>query len=176
MSDTRAEILDAAGRLITREGVKTLTIDNVATEAGISRGGVLYHFASKDALIQGMLDRLISNFERIMADEVTQDDDPHGRQTRAFARATLRMDEETSAVFAPLIAAIAYNPELLQPLNERWTQWQQMMEAEIDPVKGAVVRLASHALWLSDLFSMNTFDRDQKRAIVAHLEDLTRRA
>ncbi|GAC1627371.1 MAG: hypothetical protein NVS4B11_24620 [Ktedonobacteraceae bacterium] len=45
--------------MIAQLGVKRLTIEQVAKAAGMSRGGLLYHFASKEALIQGMLTRFI---------------------------------------------------------------------------------------------------------------------
>ncbi len=56
---TREEILTAAERVIAQLGVKRLTIEQVAKAAGMSRGGLLYHFASKEALIQGMQTRFI---------------------------------------------------------------------------------------------------------------------
>jgi AcrR family transcriptional regulator len=173
MSDSRDLILDAAEALIGKEGVKKLTIENVAAAAGLSRGGVLYHFASKEALIQGMLDRMNRRFEAIIEDEIARDPEPHGRWTRAFARAALRMDEQTTSVFAPLIAAISYEPKLLEEMQANQNKWQVQTEAELDPVKAAVVRLASNALWYNDLFSMNNYTPEQKRAIIEWLTELT---
>ena len=43
---------------IRRDGAAALTLDAVAAEAGVSKGGVLYHFGSKRALIDGLLDAL----------------------------------------------------------------------------------------------------------------------
>ena len=47
--NSRDTILDAAERLIVREGVPELTIGRVAEEAQVSRGGIFYHFATKEA-------------------------------------------------------------------------------------------------------------------------------
>ena len=52
-------ILTAAERVVMRDGVMRLTIEAVAREAKLSKGGVLYHLATKEALIQAMLERLI---------------------------------------------------------------------------------------------------------------------
>jgi len=52
-------ILTAAERVVLRDGVTCLTLEAVACEANLSKGGVLYHFATKEALIQAMLERLI---------------------------------------------------------------------------------------------------------------------
>ena len=60
--DDRAEvILDAAGAVLRRGDARALTIDAVAAEAGLSKGGVLHHYASKDALILALVDRKLQH-------------------------------------------------------------------------------------------------------------------
>jgi AcrR family transcriptional regulator len=49
----REEILDATEAVIGREGVAGLTLDAVAAECDVSKGGLLHHFPSKDALVRG---------------------------------------------------------------------------------------------------------------------------
>ena len=58
----REQLLDAAVAVIRRDGAAALTLDAVAAEAGVSKGGVLYHFASKRALIDGLLERWLDEF------------------------------------------------------------------------------------------------------------------
>lgn len=55
---TRDRVLDAFERLLVSEGSRAATLDAVAAEAGVSKGGLLYHFGSKDALVEGMVERL----------------------------------------------------------------------------------------------------------------------
>jgi hypothetical protein len=47
MPGSKDRILDAAERVVLRDGVTHLTLDAVAAETGISKGGLLYHFPSK---------------------------------------------------------------------------------------------------------------------------------
>jgi AcrR family transcriptional regulator len=49
--ETIGQILTATVTVIERIGVHNLTIDLVAAEAGISKGGVLHHFPTKTALV-----------------------------------------------------------------------------------------------------------------------------
>ena len=65
----RAQLLDAAVAVIRRDGAAALTLDAVAAEAGVSKGGVLYHFASKRALIDGLLSRWLDDFEAQLTGE-----------------------------------------------------------------------------------------------------------
>ena len=45
------QVLDAAERVVGRDGAANLTVDAVAREAGVSKASVLYDYKSKQALI-----------------------------------------------------------------------------------------------------------------------------
>lgn len=51
----RAEILDAALRIIARDGYSKTTIGQLAQEVGLSPNGVLHHFGSKEALLAAVV-------------------------------------------------------------------------------------------------------------------------
>ena len=55
---TRDRLLDSFEKLLVSEGSRGATLDAVAADADVSKGGLLYHFGSKDELVDGMLDRL----------------------------------------------------------------------------------------------------------------------
>jgi AcrR family transcriptional regulator len=173
-SGARGEILRAAERLVAEEGVKHLTIERVAQAAGVSRGGVLYHFASKEALIQAMVRRMVDQFQESLDREIAQDSEPRGRFSRAYARLTLQQDEQVGAVIGGLLAGLSYDPALLAPLHERLLEWQRQTEAELDPADAAIVRLTAHALWTNELLLTNAVTPELRQAIVARLEALTR--
>lgn len=59
---TKTDILDAALDLVRESGALSLTIDAVAERSGFSKGGVLYNFPTKDALIAAMVQRLADRF------------------------------------------------------------------------------------------------------------------
>src|ERR671913_1054060 len=58
---SREKLLDAAAELVSEIGSGRLTLDAVAGRAGLSKGGLLYNFPTKDALLQGMLERMIAD-------------------------------------------------------------------------------------------------------------------
>lgn len=55
---TRDRLLDAFESLLVSSGSRAATLDAVAAEGEVSKGGLLYHFHSKDDLVEGMLTRL----------------------------------------------------------------------------------------------------------------------
>lgn len=57
-SSARDRILDAFAGILIDQGERGATLAAVAAATGMSKGGLLYHFGSKEALAQGLLDRL----------------------------------------------------------------------------------------------------------------------
>jgi AcrR family transcriptional regulator len=54
----REAVLDAFETILIDDGERSATMDATARAAGVSKGGLLYHFASKDALEAGVIERL----------------------------------------------------------------------------------------------------------------------
>ena len=67
---TRARILEAAGRLFYRDGIRPVAMDTVAEMAGITKRTLYYHFDSKDDLVVAYLrhtgERLDASLTRAM--------------------------------------------------------------------------------------------------------------
>lgn len=55
-TSTRQRIVEAANRLFYREGIRAVSVDAVAEEAGITKRSLYYHFKSKDDLVAAYLD------------------------------------------------------------------------------------------------------------------------
>lgn len=126
-NETREKIFRAAMQLAARDGLLTLTLDKVAEESGLSKGGVMHHFATKEALLSGVIMHFTDQVEREMTRLVAEDPKP----TYRWARAMLRMmtaGEEDSAELAQsrqtmerfmlsVMAATVHNPELVKPIQ-----------------------------------------------------------
>jgi AcrR family transcriptional regulator len=81
----RSRILDAADRLLAREGFRRMTIDDVAAEARIGKGSVYLHFASKEEVALSCIDRMAAG----VVDALGRIAD-NGRDSEARLRAMLR--------------------------------------------------------------------------------------
>src|ERR1700722_11797421 len=57
------DILDAAEAVVVDKGAAHLTLDAVTERAGISKGGLRYHFESKEALLAALVERQIRRYE-----------------------------------------------------------------------------------------------------------------
>ncbi|AUI62439.1 TetR/AcrR family transcriptional regulator [Amycolatopsis sp. BJA-103] len=54
----KERILDSYEEILIEQGPGGITLEAVAAHAGVSKGGLLYHFGSKEALVDGLLERL----------------------------------------------------------------------------------------------------------------------
>ena len=150
-TDTRTRILDAAGRILVRDGSDGFTIAAVAKEASVSKGGLFYHFESKDQLI-------------------AQASDEPGAATRAYLRSAAQ--PAPRPVLALLAAAIS-NPAALESLNQRYTTWQRRLDHDgIPPHIATLVRCAIDGLWLAETFDLAAPNPATRSRMLAELEKL----
>ncbi|MGH3146901.1 MAG: TetR/AcrR family transcriptional regulator [Rubrobacter sp.] len=173
---TRRRLLGAAERLVAREGAHRLTLEAVAREADMSKGSLLYHFPTKDALVSGMIGDLIRAFEGSMDTRLRGEGDEPGRWSRAYARGTFEEEQgrRDLEVGAGLLAAVANDPTLLEPLREGYERWQSRAVRDgIDPALATVVRLASDGLWVADLLGLAPPTGDLRRKVMETLLSMT---
>jgi AcrR family transcriptional regulator len=178
MISSKDRILDAAERVVTRCGAAHLTLDAVAQEATLSKGGVLYHFATKEDLIRAMVERMSVRFHADLHRLAESDPEEAGRNTRAYIHSCFPSPTALSAPCDPvavgLVAAVANSPALLEPLRKSAVEVQQhLWEDRIDPVLATVIKLAVDGLWMADLFGVNSLDPSMRTQVIDRLQALT---
>ena len=147
---TKARILDAANKVLMEKGVEGFTLEMVALEAGVSKGGLLYHYPSKKQLIQGMIERMIAKVDAALEEELIKS---NGDYLSAYIHASFRTTTEPEKLSYALFAAIANEPDLIEPLRSRFYKIQDRLSsvADVQPEIATLIRLSLDGLWLSDL-------------------------
>ncbi len=162
MRDTRAKLIVAAATVIRREGAQSLTLDAVAAEAGVSKGGLLYHFKSKRELLDGLVDRWLDDFQHDI-----------DATAAPFSQGYVKASDGAKAEEAGLLAALVADPAVLAKVRERYATWQDRVATEGgDPVDATVARLAADGLWLADLLGMAPPEGELRRQVLARLLEL----
>jgi len=147
---TRESILDAANRVLTARGAEGFTLEAVAAETPVSKGGLLYHFPSKNSLIEGMLQRSIARVDAALEEELTNSG---GDYLTAYIRASFRTTVEPEQVCRAFFAAFTSNPDLLRPLRERFERLQREIAAAAPTeALGTLLRLCLDGLWYSEMY------------------------
>ena len=82
---TRSRLLESAGRVFARRGLAHASVDEVAADAGFTKGAVYANFGSKDELFLEMLDARFAQRLQEM-DRALSTDEPPEAQARAAGR------------------------------------------------------------------------------------------
>ena len=150
---TRRALLDAAARAVVVHGAG-VSLDAVAREAGVSKGGLMHHFRSKDELMAALADDLFDQFARAVEDRIDPADTAPGRRLRAYVRATFDDLETQDAVEqTTLMATLSAFPEPARRAQERYRRWNQTLaEDGVDPQRILVVLRACDGASIAPLF------------------------
>jgi AcrR family transcriptional regulator len=155
-------ILEAAGRVIQRNGSAGLTIDAVAAEAEVSKGGVLHHFASKDALIAAMVAHQLGRMQAVLA-ELEARLEPGAATPLRAAIEHARSDYLKPGFPPALLAASVQTPAALDGYRSVLRETVQRLEREPGrPNEAVVLFFALLGLFLTKGLGFHVFDEQQK--------------
>ena len=169
---TRAEIIDMAIEVAAEQGAMGLTMDAVVARLPFSKGALLHHFPTTQALLEGVVDQLAGEMAAAVLAEATRDPNPYGRNARAYLRDTVNepVTERDVCIGRAILATCAVEPVLIG----RWRAAMQALAAD-DPVDPAgkddalMLRLIADGLWMSDLFGTHEVSPEQRRALLSLL-------
>ncbi len=177
-ADARTRILDAAAAIVMAKGVAGLTLDAAARDAGVSKGGLLYHFASKEALLAGMTARLAGVLEGEYRATVAAQPPGPGRVARAtlewgFGEGEHACNERHDAVAAVLLAAFHHDPALIEPVREVIARIRAEIAADgLPPGHGEAISAAGDGMFMARIFRLYTPTQAERMAMRAALERL----
>ena len=178
-SGARDRILNAAEQRVLAGGPGALVLEAVAADAGVSKGGLLYHFRNKEALVDGLCERMLDGFDRQLAALRAADEGGPGAASRAYLASTVT-DEgkpaDTSAqLMAGLLTTLGRDSPQLEAVRDRFAEWHKTLVTDgLDDTTATIVRLAADGLWLSALLGLPQLDADLGPRTLRALRDLTR--
>lgn len=149
--DRREQLLEAAFRVASREGIGGVTVRGVANEASVSHGLVLFYFKTKDGLLEELLDWLIESTAVLKISE----------DIRNFPRALDRLH----ALLHQEMGRLSHQPEQTRLFLEFWTLGaqnegiRQRIIAELERYREAFRTIMEEVLRMEpDAFAGTTAD------------------
>ena len=162
----RQSILDAADALVREQGVNRMTLDAVAAKAGMSKGGLLYHFPSKDALLKGMIERFVERLSDV-------GDGPVAARVIDVRLEKLSTGRDERRAGHSMLAAIAEQPALLDPIRAAHEKiWAGIKEREGPCSDGLIAWLAAEGLCFLDMFDTSPLSGEERDQVIAKIKAL----
>ncbi len=166
----RDAILDAAEQLVASEGAARLTFDALGQATGISKGGLLYHFASKDKLLEAMLERMVARNSDLKDAFMAQFEGDPNQELKSILLASLNSDAECAQLSSGLLAAAANNPELLAPMTAHVQQtFRSLEQFSNDPMLAKVLFFAVHGARLFEQLQLCEHCQGDRKAFADKL-------
>lgn len=165
---TRERIRAAAQTLVAEQGSANLTLEAVAKGAGISKGGLLYHYANKQALLEGMLEDLLAKREALFLSNVANHNSRDQLQSMIEAEFSLTAAERATA--NAILAAGAEDPQLLNPARDYFKLlFAHIDTASEDTASAMTVVLALQGMQLLETIGLHQLTTAEKNRLKTSL-------
>jgi AcrR family transcriptional regulator len=167
---TRDRILDAFAQVLGENGERAATLDAVAAAAGVSKGGLLYHFGSKEALIDGVLERLATLVERDVAAIRSSPSGPVAHLIRTSMATGSALDKALVATSRLAQASNSTARDALRAANDAW--YSIVLESTGDPVLSRAIMLISDGLAYGSAFLPGSTTPETTELSSSDIDDL----
>lgn len=173
-ASTRDKIIDAAMSIVRDQGVTKLTLDEAAKCAGLSKGGVLYHFKTKDDLIRGIVETLVRRYDTLLRGYYDAEPDGPYRWTRATVRTGFDPQGPSSDKLAnALLATVAVNRELVAPMQAYSETCIARIEADSpNPLLAGLICMAMDGYCFETILGLDLCDDTKREQMQAFMLDL----
>ena len=170
-------VLDAAEAVILESGGRNFTLDAVAERAGISKGGLVYSFPTKDGLVYAALEREVARFQEAVRRRLGSGPTGPVELVLAYIEEALDEDDATTQKAAFLVTALVHAPDMLEPVRRHY-------RALLDPLRSEFGELAQvrHALLaVEGIFLLRGLgfvevSPDEQKSILLHARNIVRAA
>lgn len=169
----KKELLEAASTVILAHGISQFTIEAVAIEANVSKGGLLYHFPTKEELIKAMNVQVINQFKALIEKEVSAGHFYH----EAYLLATLSSlkDPNFLNINTSLLAAVTNDKDVLALWRQAFQDiYQKFSEENYQSVHTSLVQATCDGLWYLKLFQITELDIKKEEQLIYYLLKLLR--
>jgi AcrR family transcriptional regulator len=170
---TRKAALQAALTIIARDGPGRLTLDAIARESGMSKGGLTHQFPTKEAVLKALLQHQIEYFGDFTARYLAEAGAASAQPRLAAQLATLREAiTQPHSVALAILGALTQDPGLLSQTREASGKAVDAIKTEAADPQLALVRwAAAQGLTLMSLFGLNPLTDQEREQLFDRLRD-----
>lgn len=166
--------LDAVESIVRESGIAGLTLNAVADAIGASKGGLLHHYTSKDALVDAFLNRTANFWRESVQNALANVHQGSGRIARVLIE-TFMIDPNDweprcKRSSAAMMILLIQNPKLSNPLQSIYRELIEMLTADGLPKgMGDCILATIDGVWLQAVTELAKVDAKRIESMRARL-------
>ncbi|MEM7054162.1 MAG: TetR/AcrR family transcriptional regulator [Pseudomonadota bacterium] len=163
-------VLETAQKLVAEQGTGALTFEALSKASGVTRGGITYHFPTKDALLKALI---AHDMQQWMEAEQAFAPDGVCDQTSALIadiRSYTTSTPEYRRFVSGMVGAAMLEPDLLDPVRKfHCERFDQLDWSEAD-IRRMLLRLAAEGLFWMETFNCYDMPAEARKRLVLKIE------
>lgn len=182
--------LQAAKEIVQRDGVTALSYESVAAEAGLTKGGLIYHFPSREEMLTALHEYVAGQWESCLMDEARHAEPQHmatptpssqetyppedpNERFAAYTRASQNPDRAELLLILEATKDAEMNA-IWEEIYQRWAPAppQHADQPDADELRAFIARLAADGLWFYEALCSGDIDPALRQRVVEEIIDL----
>ena len=159
--------------MVLESGGRSFTLDAVAARAGISKGGLVYSFATKDDLVHAALEREMARFREAVRRRLGGGPTEPVELVLAHIEEALDEDDVSTQKAAFLVTALVHAPDMLEPVRRYYRVLLDPLRSEggdMHEVRHAL--LAVEGIFLLRGLGFVEVSADEQKSVLLHARDI----
>lgn len=173
-NNARELLLNLMLEIVRKEGATRLTYDNLVAKSNLTRGGIMYHFPSKQSMLEG----LVNHYVALDMKRTTERWNLYGSTPDGLLKAEIEcaMEANTSEqnLASALLPVIATNPALLDDVRSQVrARYDMLHDTKMGFERAALVLMALDCFEMSKAFGIEMMNAKQRKKFLTFLLKLS---
>ena len=166
----KLHVLETAQKLVAEQGTGALTFEALSKASGVTRGGITYHFPTKDALLKALVEHDMQQWAE--AEQALAPDGECDATSSLIAdiRSYTTSTPEYRRFVSGMVGAAMLDPDLLEPVHEFHREKFDQLDWDEADIRRMMLRLAAQGLFWMEAFNCYDMPPAARKRLVAKME------
>ncbi len=161
----KVQLIDAAIAIVEKHGIAAVTYESLAEASGLSKSGLIYHFPTRNDLLNSINNQLAAAWEAEMEAVAGGTAEEVSELTRLRAAFLVMSQSATLADLRMTLEGIQH-PEMMEPWFAVMRRWCRVPDSIAQDPDGYLIQVIADGLWVHDHVNEFPLSSTQRMALV----------
>ena len=161
-TNLKKTIINACIELIINDGLQKFSLNEVAKKAGVSKGGLLHHYPSKEELIKAIVRENFDTYLDSILSQIKSTKPYPGRTPSIYLQSTEEaISENEEQLLSAILVASVYDKNLMKPFQEFYSQIDACIQEDGgNTMKSKMIIISIDAIWINQMLEVYIFSKN----------------